>query len=338
MVKHRGVLTILGAAALSAVSLAVGLQVHAWLYRLPDPATADREGLARWLVIADLTEHDDATCRALVDRFETLFADDETDVDFGGDSSSLSAAERDRVARNAERLKEIWFCSRVDGYCALGHSERDAYMDRQIRNIFRCAGIDRQFHEAQSESRNLGSGEGSNFVGDFFASISEWQASAPVAKREQMAKVVRTGLIRWLATYDLGAYSPAARHEIVASLEKELGENLSFGNPGAALMGKELVQFWRNVEVLAETWFHAKSAQFAALSPAERRQFVARQLKVIDELAAHWPSSSQGGAAEIAVKLQSWITSTDERHRQAAREFAGALQGAWIARLFGGAS
>lgn len=338
MVRHRGILTLVGAVALSAISLAVGWQVHAWLYRLPDPATADREGLARWLVLADLSEQDDATCRTLVDRFEAEFADDETDVDLGGDASLLTAEERDRVARNAERLKEVWFHTRVDEYGTLAGSARDAFLDRQIRNIFRCAGIDQQFHAAHADSQPSASSGGASFVGDFFASLARWQASAPDSKRDESAKVVKSGLIRWLATYDLAAYSPAVRHDIVANLERELGENLSFGDSASALAGQDFERFWRNVEVLAETWFHAKSAQFSALPATERRPFVARQVKVIDELAAQWPSSSQAGTAAMAVKLQAWIKSTDERQRQAAREFAGALQGAWIARLFGGAS
>jgi hypothetical protein len=335
LAKHRGTLTIVAAVVLSIVSVAAGLQVHSWLYGLPDPATADRDGLLRWLVLADLAEHDDATCRMLVDRLEAEFVgDNAAATNLTSTANDLSQSQRERIAANTERLKEVWFHARVDEYLALDPNGRAAFLDRQIRNIFRCAAIDRQFSSSESND-NASTGD---FIGGFFDSLASWQASAPEPKQPEIDNVVKDGLVRWLVIDDLSAQSPAMRRKIVAGLEKELGDALSFDAAGTRTEA-ENEQFWKNVELLAEAWFHLKAEQFAALPKTERRAFVEKQMTVVAELAAHSPSSQQTGPLGIAAKLQSWIASIDERNRQPAREFATALQSAFIARIFsGGAS
>lgn len=332
-------MTIVAAVVLSAVSAAVGMQIHAWLYRLPDPATADREGLVRWLVIADLSEHDDATCRTLVDRCEAVFADE---GELPGRTAELGDEDRQRVQRNIERLKEVWFHARVDEYLELPDDKRSAFLDRQIGNIFRCAELDRRLDEGRAESGADNSGKGNaaaantdSYVAAFFASLSQWQAAAPSAKRAQIDEVIRAGLIRWLATHDLAKQSASVRRSIVEGLEQELGDRLSFGDATSTLAASESTRFWRNVEVLAEAWFHLKAEQFAHLGEDERPAFVQRQLAVIDELAAHWPSVANNGTSDIAARLREWIAAAENDNRPAVERFAVALQKAWFARAFG---
>jgi hypothetical protein len=335
LAKHRGTLTIVAAVVLSIVSVAAGLQVHSWLYGLPEVATADRDGLLRWLVLADLQDHDDATCRVLVDRLEVEFVgSNAAETDFSDAAKELSQSQRERIAANTKRLEEVWFHARVDEYLALDSNDRAAFLDRQIRNIFRCAEIDQQFR-GESDEHAAG---GNDFVGSFFDSLAEWKASAPSSKQTQIADVVKDGLVRWLVIDDLSAQSPAMRRQIVLGLENELGDSLSFES-AAERTDVENKQFWKNVELLAEAWFHIKAEQFGALPKTERRAFVETQMKVVAELAAHSPGSQQAGPLGMATKLQSWIASIDEPNRQPAREFASALQSAFIARIFsGGAS
>jgi hypothetical protein len=335
LAKHRGTLTIVAAVVLSIVSVAAGLQVHSWLYGLPELATADRDGLLRWLVLADLNDHDDATCRVLVNRLEAEFVgNNAADADFNDAAKELSHSQRERIAANTKRLEEVWFHARVDEYLALKQDrQRTAFLDHQIRTIFRCAEIDQQFGR-NGDNEDAG---GRDFVGGFFDSLAGWQASAPPFKQSQIASAVKEGLIRWLVIDDLSAQSPAMRRQIVAGLEKELGENLSFQAKNS-LNNEEQDNFWRNVNLLAEAWFHMKAEQFAALPKAERRAFVEKQMTVVAELAAHSPGSQQGGPLGIAAKLQGWIASIDEPNRQPAREFASALQSAFIARIFSGAA
>ncbi len=329
-------MTIVAAVGLSAVSVAVGMQVHAWLYRLPEVATADREGLVRWLVIADLDERDEATCRALVDRCEVVFADEGK---LPADTEALNDDELARVKRNVERLKEVWFHARVDDYLALPTDERAALMDRQIGNIFRCAELDRRLDDGGEDAGGDSNDDAGGYVAAFFDSLSAWQAAAAPAKQERIDEVVRAGLIRWLATHDLAQQPSAVRRSIVAGLEKALGSELSFGDATSTLAAAEGEQFWKNVEVLAEAWFHAKADEFASLAEMERPPFIVQQLAVVDELAAHWPSVSKNvsksGAAGIAGRLQVWIAATATEKRAAAEEFAVALQKAWFARALG---
>lgn len=325
-------MTIVAAVVLSAVSAAVGMQIHAWLYRLPDPGTADREGLVRWLVIADLGEHDDATCRTLVDRCEAVFADD---GELPGQTAELGDEDRQRVQRNIERLKEVWFHARVDEYLALEDDKRPAFLDRQIGNIFRCAELDRRLDEGGGDSGGTQAAGTDSYVAAFFASLSQWQAAAPPAKREQIDEVIRAGLIRWLATHDLAKQSASVRRSIVEGLEQELGDRLSFGDATSTLAASESTRFWRNVEVLTEAWFHLKAEQFAHLAEDERPAFVQRQLAVIDELAAHWPSAGNNGTSDIAARLREWIAAAENDNRPAVERFAVALQKAWFARAFG---
>jgi hypothetical protein len=331
-------LTIIAALLLSAVSVAVGMQVHAWLYRLPDPATADREGLVRWLVIADLTDRDDATCRALVDRCEVVFADE---GQLPSDTQTLDERQLARVKRNVERLKEVWFHARVDDYLALPPDEQPAFLDRQIRNVFRCAELDRRLDDGDGGSGDDHNGEHESaedvggYVAAFFQTLTQWQAAAPRTKQAQIDDVVQAGLIRWLSTHDLSRQPAAVRRSVVAGLEKALGDELSFGDATSSLAAAESERFWKNVEVLAESWFHAKSEEFAALADERRAAFVVRQLAVVEELSSHWPSASQSAAADTAARLQRWIASASAGHRAAAGDFAVALQKAWFARAFG---
>jgi hypothetical protein len=347
LVKHRGTLTLVALAILAAASLVVGLQVHAWLYRLPEPATADRDGLVRWLVLADLSEQPDDTCRTLVDRFEAIFGDT-SDVSASAqdlDPSALSTAQVDQVERNVARLKKVWFFARVDEYAALPREAQAAFLDRQICNIFRCAEVDRRLdaHDQPAASGSAASAppDVGNYVGSFFDALGQWRAEAPESKQDAIHAAVKHGLIRWLATHDLAEHSASVRRQVVAGLEKELGTKLNFGDSTSTLTPAETKRFWHNVEVLAEAWFHAKANEFAGLAANERTRFVVEQLAVADELAAHWPhtttkgATSPSGAAAIAGRLKQWIATADESQRDSAREFAGALQSAWVARKFG---
>jgi hypothetical protein len=332
LVKHRGILAIVGVVVLATASTLVALQVHAWLYGLSDPASADREGLLRWLVLADLEEQPRDVCRTLVDRFEEVFVP-ETAADAPADASTLTDEQIARVERNVAVLKEVWFFARVDDYWSLDAAARPSFLDRQVCNIFRCAEFDCQFHDSRGGDAN---GDAAESVGRFFDSIAQWRDQAPAGERERIREVVKAGLIRWLATHELSEQSLAVRRQVVAGLEKELGTKLSFGSTTTALAAAEAARFWRNVELLAESWFHAKANQFAALDKPRRSAFVAAQLSVVDELAAHWPAAEhKNSAAEAIDRLHRWTASSAERDRAAAAEFARALQAAWLARRLG---
>ena len=65
---------LLGLAPVTAVLAAAGLAWN-WL-SLPEPSKADREGLVKWLVLAEISEQDADTQLALLDRMQIEFGSD----------------------------------------------------------------------------------------------------------------------------------------------------------------------------------------------------------------------------------------------------------------------
>jgi hypothetical protein len=330
--RPRGVLSAVVAIVLAAASVALALEIKAYLYRLPDPATADREGVLRWLVLADLAEHPDDVSRQLVARVEAVFGA-ESDVP-DSDAGSLTDAEHERVRRNTERLKETWFREKVAAYHQLPAGERAAFLDAQIRTLFHWAKLDQRLDRPASDASAAAERDLGDYLGAFFDALDRWRAAAAPDESERMRVVVKAGLVRWLATYDLADQSPGVLGKVVAGLEQQLGTELDFSGVSRDMSSSEVTQFWRNVERLAATWFFAKSTEYVALAGKERDQFVARQMPIVQQLIEHWPRDGAETSAESPTqRIERWLATAPEAMRGAARQFYERLRG----ELFGNA-
>ena len=140
MRKRSGVLLLLTALALTTGALAS--TVDLWLYRLPDPAAADRDGLFRWLVLRDLASESAETRAALIGRFEQEL---EQGLEISSASSGLEQAHRDQLQRNLNVLVADWFRNHARTYAAASGAERAVMLDQQSGQIERWGIIEVMF-------------------------------------------------------------------------------------------------------------------------------------------------------------------------------------------------
>ena len=100
--------------------------------RLPDPATANRDGLLRWLVLRDLRNEPLNTRNILIARFQE---------ELGGGLDMVSLRQEmepryeTRLWANILTLIETWYIQRVDTYSTMSESDRPTYLDKTISEV-----------------------------------------------------------------------------------------------------------------------------------------------------------------------------------------------------------
>ena len=177
MRKHRVWITAVGVGTV-AVALAAGV-IALCSPGLPDPATADREGLLRWLVTADLGREPLETRLVLARRLEEEFGEK---VDWKAVGEELDAGQKARLWDNVLALLEPWFTDKVDAYSRLPESDQPAYVDRTLRLIENWKGAAALCADAESgASRQQRPG----FLEALVDRIGEWMRSATPARRDQ---------------------------------------------------------------------------------------------------------------------------------------------------------
>lgn len=329
----RGILATVLLLTLAAGSLVVGWQAWRWWAPLPDLATADREGVLRWLVLVDLASEPLATQRQLLARVEEVFAEE-----IPGDAvSKLSAAHVEQVRRNAELLKELWFHERVDGYYACPATDRPSYLDRQIATVVRWASLDQVLSQAAAVAAGTPQADDLGlFLVGFFDTLDHWIERAGPSQYDRIRAVVKAGLVRWLATQDLRDTSPSTRHSLVRGLEKQLAGELDFGGVTDGYSPAADATFAANVDLLAEAWFRDKALTFATLSSPQKPKFLDQQVVVVEELTRYADRSrTQPDARKprsSSARIAQWIAAAPAAEQPALRQFAQQLQAAVLLR------
>jgi hypothetical protein len=159
--------------------------------RLPNPATADRQGLVRWLVLGNLHEETPAVRTALLHRFEE---EAEQGFDPAGIAGELDPRYHDRLWANALVLIETWYSARVDGYLAVPDSERTAYLDKTIVEIGQWKDLAtlRPGHDTTTTSTDTA------MLQIFTRQVTVWKDSASRQRRREIAQFDAALRGRWL--------------------------------------------------------------------------------------------------------------------------------------------
>ena len=139
MTRRHGVIISLLAATCCAAALALA----AWyllVVRMPDPSTASRAGLFRWLVLREVAAEPREVQVALVNRLQA-----ELKSGLAADTQGvpLSPAYRELLQKNAEHLKQVWFTTRVEEYTLVPAAEQMEFLTEQIDAISRWTALDR---------------------------------------------------------------------------------------------------------------------------------------------------------------------------------------------------
>src|SRR5438552_2898791 len=138
MTKRRFSIFIgLPMAVIGTASLAFA--VAAYIQRLPDPETADRRGLFRWLIERDLREEPRDLQLAIMGRVEKELL---AGVDFREVAAMLNDSQRKLLLENADLLARAWFAREADRYHAEPELNRPQLLGRQIEQIQRLGIMD----------------------------------------------------------------------------------------------------------------------------------------------------------------------------------------------------
>jgi hypothetical protein len=175
--------------------------------QLPDPATADRDGLLRWLVTQDLGQQPAETLLVLARRLEQEFGGK---IDWADVGRSLDGRQKDRLWDNVVLLLEPWFADKVDGYFRLLEPQRPAYIDRTLQLIENWKGatvLSAGSRKAGSASRRAGSAGRQESAGTpgptglietLIERIGQWTESATPLRRQQIHEFLLAIQSRWL--------------------------------------------------------------------------------------------------------------------------------------------
>jgi len=323
MLRRPDVLALLTLLILAGIAAAV--TVHLSFFHLPDPETADRDGLLRWLVLKDLNAEEEETRLALVDRLE-----DELHAGLGQEdlsSASLSEAQEERLHKNTGLLKRIWFRSRVRRYSEREPDEKKPYLDRQILTVFKW-----------SEMNGAASEDPHDSVTGLFDQIAGWIGEAEGDDRRQMLEAVYAGVARWLATRDLTDQSGHVRHELARRIAAELNTGLKVDGLLARQSESEQNRLRANGELLMEVWFHQCADEYLALDVKEQDGYVDRLIDnvlnwgVVDFLADNrngkntTEADQTAGLLHVMRLVETWIERAEPQRQAHLRQFVQHIQ------------
>ncbi len=179
-------------ACLGAISL---LAAGFWLseLRLPNPATADREGLVRWLVMRDLGDEPLETRSTLLRRLQEEV---QTDFDPAALRTRLDARYHQRIWSNTLVLLETWYSEKVDSYISASAPQRPASLDQTIAEI-------KQWKDLAALRPGTDSSETSRpselaLLELFAQQVTEWKATASPQREREISEFDAALRGRWI--------------------------------------------------------------------------------------------------------------------------------------------
>lgn len=179
------------AAALLAAGVVAGVVLLSG--RLPDPATADRDGLFRWLVTRDLSQEPLETQRTLARRLEEEF---QGGLNCKSAAESLTEDQRIRLWNNVLVLLEPWFLDKVEQYSTLSASERPAYVEKFIESV--AAWKDVEVFCPPQEQASAAPGKSGSLIGILLERVKQWEAAAAPPQNAQISEFLAAVKSRYL--------------------------------------------------------------------------------------------------------------------------------------------
>ncbi len=127
-IRRAAVLT----GCLVTIALLITAAYWASKLQLPDPATADREGLVRWLVLRDLRQESPEVRATLLRRFQE---EARRDLDPASIRLQLDPRYQEQLWANILTLIETWYANRVDAYQVASAADRSKFLDETIAEV-----------------------------------------------------------------------------------------------------------------------------------------------------------------------------------------------------------
>lgn len=196
----RKTFILLATVALLAVGVAVSIVL---LYPgLPDPETADREGLVRWLVTRDLRLEPMATRHALARRFEEEFcktSDTKESPDWESLAQCLNRSQRQQFWDNLAVVLEPWFLEKSDRYHELAETQRAPFLDHLIDMLAVLNGINAIQPGNQPGNQPDGGevGEGGLYA-LLLGQVQQWKQNVEPRRRKRIDRLLEHMQKRWI--------------------------------------------------------------------------------------------------------------------------------------------
>ncbi len=290
------------------VSLLLAVFGGGWFYfALPNPATADRDGLVRWLVLRDISTLDDATQLALLDRMQEEFSSGPV-VEMN--PADLPASVAERLQNNLGHLQTVWFYTRVKQLAEMPSGEMDAFLDEQI--VFA-----ERWGDLAPESGQL----------DVFVMIDQWIDGAEGDLKEASMNGVRLSLSRFLRTRSVEKYPNETRLELANRIVEDLEYGARLDQQSAPSAPDEALMIRQNATLLLEAWLTAEALKYEQLDDVARQAYLDKRTKQIKEwgvieLVASQTTETQSSTQAMlafAKESQAWIQRADPESQPALR-------------------
>lgn len=159
----------------------------------PDPRTADRDGLLRWIVTRDLSRESPETRRVLAVRLDEEFAGG---IDWEATSQRLDDSQKERLWDNVRVLIQPWLAAKVDGYFVRPEAERETYVDEVIDRLQTWRGAEGL--RPPAEEVVGASVDEAGLLEVLTEEIEGLKGRAEPARREQIAEFQLALQSRWL--------------------------------------------------------------------------------------------------------------------------------------------
>jgi len=333
--KHR----LLGAAAIAGVIVIALVGVLGFTsakYWWPsNPRTATRDQLYGWLVMTDLSQRDEETRLALIDRcIEILDSGELGTTELSEDASRLTPAMRERLDANIDLLKREWFFSRVNQYLELSGDDRLPFLDRQSTLVFAYADAE---EAAKADTRIEDQAD------RFFDDVQCWVNSVEGEQRERAEKAVEDSLICWLGFHPLEERPFEMRKNLASRIATRLNEGSQPGKLSESFNEEQKSQFRTNCQLLTEAWLHLKAEEFADLNEPQQQEFVGEQIDcvmrwgVLKFLSNSGDKPGLASLTEFSMLAEKWVARADDSIQPALRSFVDQTRNQLVQRAMSGA-
>ena len=337
--RHRGVFAIVSVVVLTLAVSLIGWR--SWSIYLPDPTQAEGPALLRWLVLKELADQPRPRQVVVVDR---LARELRQGVSSGDDVASLSDSQRERLLRNLQLSKRIWFETRVDRYASCPPAERWDFVHVQVETVLRWAEFsvsdlttELPTHADSAELRHAATMQ-------FFGELERWIAEAESDRAVSMRRAVQAGLTCWLATHDLAVEPPETRGELAHRIVAQLDAGLELSQVAGDLEGDRREMLEANGLLLLEAWLNEEAVKYASLPTDQRTAYVDARLDQVEQWGlmqffsdSDLPSGSgerQSGLVALMTQVNTWIARAEPDRQPQLRALMAHLQQRILWRSF----
>ncbi len=307
----------------------IGVAMSVWarsIFTLPSPAQSSRMELGRWLVSRNMEFEPNHVQLQLIDRIES-------ELRAGwkpAASLPLTAAQQTQLAANVRELKFQWFAARCRQFNQLPIDNRVTFLDKQISFV-----------------QQLQSLPGSSASESLFDEIDQWRERIPAENRPTVEYAVSATVLRWLQTEPLDSLQASQIVTLAERIANRLDEGMDQSASPLSKLSPDQSDTWNaNVDTLMRTWFQSQADASEHLPEARRLEFasgvVARlrrwDLKTIlgSDRSIDGVENPANVLGELARRIDTWITNSDEQDGVRLRHFRSDLQRAVLAELIRG--